>query len=315
VDRKAERDVREESSNNIDLGNEKDTYPNLYHMIGRITHDLLTKLEFAKRTVALRTRSNENMILCSLRHWHRLQSGYCNERELGRQNERIDRYALLGLIRMLPDVEINRSILDRANEVRDNLRKQMEAKYRHRNGNGSEKNQEPDVYRIQVYSIPEYTDELLSKAEETARKCRECGVKMNSISRDMILLVFGKKKAEEVYPLVDYGGLSLSGKDMMADVESEMLSAIEGKGYARESELVERLHRFDKWRSVTDRRVRKYIPGLMIKHGLMQVTANKELKTEFHIESKGYPKIIIRQHREAGSCSPSLPTNPARQIA
>lgn len=302
-------DQREMLGRNIEvicnLDNHKDRYPNLYHMIGRVRNDLLTKLEHARKTVALRTTNNENLVICSLRYFHELGSRWCNGRELGRQNERIDRYVLLGLMRKLPDESINKSVLERANEVRDSLKKQMDANQRYKEStSGTKGDRESDVYRIQVYSIPEYTDLLLTKAEEIAKKCRESGIKMNSISRDMILLVFGEKKSREVYPQVDSCELSPSGKDLMKEIEKELLHDIGKKGYTKESELVKQLHRFDKWESLTSRRVRKYIPALMIKHDLVQVSANKQLKTDLNIDSRGYPRILIKKSTPTVSESP-----------
>ena len=46
---------------------------------------------------------------------------------------------------------------------------------------------------------------------------------------------------------------------------------------------------------MTDRRVKKYIPGLLMKHNLKELVVNKELKGKYSIESKGYPKIIVRK--------------------
>ena len=49
------------------------------------------------------------------------------------------------------------------------------------------------------------------------------------------------------------------------------------------------------WKSVTGRRVRKYLPLLYLKHGLIEVIANNELKEKYGITSKGYPKIILKK--------------------
>ena len=38
------------------------------------------------------------------------------------------------------------------------------------------------------------------------------------------------------------------------------------------------------------------MPGLLKKHNLIEITANKKLKEKFRIESRGYPKIILPEH-------------------
>lgn len=321
LEEKWKEEQRRLMEHNIDIVNrlnepeQKETYPNISWMIGRITNDLTKVLLYAKKHITLRTNSNQNMFFCSLRHFNRLKTGITADKRIQRMNERIDRFALLGLIRKLPDEQISEAALNRAKQEKDRTEENLKRKDKWlKNKYGIEKDRVTKVYRTQFYSVCEYTEELLMKAEEIARVCKEAGVKMNSISRDMVLLVFGREKAREVYPQVDSEELSPSGQDFIGWVESALMTAINAKGYAREAEIVERLHTFGKWQSLTDRRVKKYLPALMMQNDLVQVSANKEHKAKFRIDSKGYPKIIIRKNPEA-NVLPAIPVKDLGQSA
>ncbi len=57
--------------------------------------------------------------------------------------------------------------------------------------------------------------------------------------------------------------------------------------------IVEQLQQEHDWKQVTDRRVKKYIPGLLQELGLIEITANNVYKDKYKLDFMGYPKIII----------------------
>ena len=71
------------------------------------------------------------------------------------------------------------------------------------------------------------------------------------------------------------------------------MEEITQKGYTTTAEVKERLMGTKTWKSIHDRRVKEHLPGLLEKHKLVEITANKLLKEKYNIDSKGYPKIII----------------------
>ena len=74
-----------------------------------------------------------------------------------------------------------------------------------------------------------------------------------------------------------------------------MLEEIGNNGYTTTYEIKERLMGATTWKSVNDRRVKEHLPGLLVKHNMVEINANKKLKEQYGIDSKGYPKIIIKQ--------------------
>jgi len=198
--------------------------------------------------------------------------------DIGRQNERVDRYCLLGLMRKLPDNEITSGILFNAYENRKKIQKTRNIK---------------NMSRTQIYSFPEYNEGLLVEANRIAEQIKVRGIRMNSISWDVIFEIFGENKAKNMYPQRQFSGLTKSGESFKERVESILLENIGSGGYSRVSAIVDRLKQNFNWSRVTDRRVKKYIPKLLIKHSLEEIHSNKVLKEKLGIKGAGYPSVIV----------------------
>ena len=81
-------------------------------------------------------------------------------------------------------------------------------------------------------------------------------------------------------------------------MEPILLKQITQQQYTTVKQIIEELKMDYDWSTVTDRRTKKYLPGLLIKHKLIEVQSNKILKETYNIDSVGYPKIIIRKPDE-----------------
>lgn len=274
------REILEQNIITIEnIGQYKDKYPNLYRCIHRIKGDLISKLVFAIEHIALLSTTGEPMFICSLLEFEKARTGLLTE-DYGRQNERIDRYCLLGLLRKLPDDEITNGILFNAYERRKKIQKI---------------NKISNMARTQIYTFPEYNDVILMEANQIAEQVKTRGIRMNSISWDVAYEIFGEKKAKEMYPQRQFSGLTKNGESFKEHVESVLLEDMGSRGYSRVSEIVDRLRQNFNWSRVTDRRVKKYIPGLLVKHDLMEIYSNKTIKVRVNILDAGYPRIIIRR--------------------
>ena len=255
----------------------KEIYPDLYRCINRIKNDLLSKILFAKDHIQLRTSSGKSLFYCSLREFERVykQNPYLEDQN--RQNERVDRYCLLGLMEKIDESEIPYGIYRNMQEVKGKKRFK---------------------YRVQCYHIPEYTPELLQKADEIARIAKEKGIKLNSITKNSVRDVFGGNIARRLYPQSEDIKPSESGMKFLTSVEKVLLEEISMKGYTTTSIVKDRLQGSATWKSVHDRRVKEHLPGLLEKHKLVEITVNKLLKEKYKIDSKGYPKIIILEQNK-----------------
>jgi hypothetical protein len=275
---------KEKISKNIsiikDIDQLKSQYTDLHRVINRVASDLLSKLTFAENMVKLKTTRNENIIIASLSTFQKLSYSNSREGDIGRQNERIDRYCLLGLMRKLSNDEVNSSLLKNANEQRNKLAKTKNIR---------------NMYRTQFYTIPEYTPELLKEADKIARTIKEKGILLNAISRDLILQIFGVETAQGIYPQVQTDAISKKGSEFESQVKAILLELMEAHGYCSVKSIVEILQGKYNWKTVTDRRVKKYLPSLIAQLGFKEVVANKTLKEKLNITAEGFPKLIIKK--------------------
>ncbi len=58
--------------------------------------------------------------------------------------------------------------------------------------------------QVQFYAFPEYFPTLLQEADNTMKTLKECGVRMNAVSRDLIVEIFGEEKARLIYPQIKW---------------------------------------------------------------------------------------------------------------
>jgi len=250
----------------------KELYPDLYRCINRIKADLSSKILLAKDKIQLRTSKGKSLFFCSLREFERVYRQKTYLENQNRQNERVDRYCLLGLMEKIDENEIPYGLYRRMQVAKGKKRFQ---------------------YRIQCYHIPEYTTEFLRKADEIAHVAKEKGIKLNSITKNSVRDVFGEDMARKLYPQTDDIKPSGSGAEFLTAVEKVLLDDISLKGYTTTSTVKDRLCGTSTWKQVHDRRVKEHLPGLLEKHKLVEITANKKLKEKYKIDSKGYPKIIM----------------------
>lgn len=276
-------------NNNIEIIKQpilwKEQYPDLYRCVNRIKKDLLSKLLFGKTHIQLRTSEGKSLFFCSLTEFERISCGNDQLYDQGIQNQKVDRYCLLGLMEKMDQSEVPYGLYRKMEYVRGTKHFK---------------------YRMQCYHIPEYTPALLQKADDIARRVKNSGMKLNSITKNSIRDIFGEIVAKRIYPQVEHIRPTDSGAVFKCSVQEVMLEEIDKKGYTTASEIKEGLMGAKTWKSVHDRRVKEHLPGLLIKHRLVEVTSNKKLKEQYNIESKGYPKIIVRQIENSAEKSSNI---------
>ena len=271
-------EYREKLTSNIELINNidewKSHYPELYNSIFRIKYDLIYKIEYAIKKTQLRSKDDTPVFYGSLREFERIAKKNQSLVKHNGQNIKVDRYCLLGLMKKIDISELSTTIQTSIEDKRTN-------------GN-----------HIGIYHIPEYTKGMLSHANSIARTLKQLGVRLKGISRPLIEDIFGKEKAKEVYPQANFEESNEENDSFCHSLEPILLKQITKQKYTTVKQLLQELIMDYDWLTVTDRRTKKYLPGLLIKHNLIEVQSNKILKEKYNLESVGYPKIIIRKAEE-----------------
>jgi hypothetical protein len=249
-------------------------YPSLFRLIGRIRHDLISKLRwFRDHITDERNRVGEDAVFfASLRHFHKLAAGMEDDpKYFNRQNEKVDRYCLLGLLRKVADEEMPEQLLTEARK------RQVERRH---------------AYRCQWYAVPAYTRELLREADERACTLIAAGASVRGVSRELVTDLFGADLARDVYPQQrqDTAGTG----DFAARLAAHLITAMETTGYATVAVLRQMMRDDSRWKSVTERRIEKSLPGILARNGLRKRTCDGLLKAALGISVPGYPKVIVR---------------------
>ena len=157
--------------------------------------------------------------------------------------------------------------------------------------------------RVGFYAIPSWVIEQLRVIENYGKSWKNNGYRTGGISYDMFYRKEGYDVAAKLYPqykkqknedgeIVDRTPTAKSDERTMKIAEV-ILSEIENKGYCTEKEIIIILGDQYKY-AVTETQIKRCLGELLDTYDLQKVKTNKALKEQYHIESEGYPYIIIR---------------------
>lgn len=162
---------------------------------------------------------------------------------------------------------------------------------------------------INVYSIPSYTQNRIEEIEERGIKWKNNRYSMKGLSRDMFFRTEGKKVADELYP--QYKKVIADGEvkdrtttawsdDITNNIVKAIFEIIGKKNYATERDITYFLA--NKYRYITTEiQVKKSLKEILDTYDLQIIQTNKDLKIKYNINSKGYPRIIIKREEETST--------------
>jgi len=269
-------------------GLKKSTTPGLWRMVGRVRTDLVSKLEVAKSALAGSGEEldGQPLFFSSLRWLSGASRGLTGVADWpNRQNEKVDRYCVLGLLKKLRDQDIPAAMLKKAQEHQGDWQ-----------------------YRVQFYAVPGYTVAVIAEAERRAQVLTAKGCSVRGISYELIESVFSKDMADSVYPQKPKGKPG-ARSEFCSKVGRAVDAAIQSKGYTTTAEIQKSLAVEHKYQSVTARRIEKCLPGVLIKQGLDRRICDGPLKKQLGITAKGYPKVIVPGKGSAGTSSKDMSAN------
>ena len=155
---------------------------------------------------------------------------------------------------------------------------------------------------VSFYAIPSWVIQQLSTIENNGVRWKEKGYRIDGVSFDMFYRSEGFDVAASLYPQYkkkknEYGEIvnrttTKASDERTLKISEVILNCIQNKGYCTEKEVVYILgnqYRYE----VTETQIKRSLNEIMDSYGLKKVKANKVLKEQYHIESDGYPNIII----------------------
>lgn len=160
-----------------------------------------------------------------------------------------------------------------------------------------------DKNRVSFYAIPSWVVQQLTTVENNGIKWKEKGYRLAGISYDMFYRSEGYEVAASLYPqykkkkngsgeIVDRTTTKASDERTIK-ISEVILQRIQEKGYCTEKEIILALGNQYKYK-VTETQIKRCLNEIMESYSLKKIKANKQLKEQYHIESDGYPNIIVK---------------------
>jgi len=192
------------------------------------------------------------------------------------------------LINKLDDKELPEKMLKRAKALC--IKGNKDNKYNH----------------IGFYSIPSYTVNKFPEIEQRGVQWKEHQYTMKGVSREMFFRAEGLEVANEIYPQYKKVTEKVDGENQVVDrtttEESDRMTndivrviqyLMSEYGYATEKGIVEQLRsRYTEF--IVQTQIKKSLKEICDLYDLKRVRANKEIKKQFGITTKGYPFIIVQ---------------------
>ncbi|KKE78123.1 hypothetical protein DTX80_17490 [Bacilli bacterium] len=141
------------------------------------------------------------------------------------------------------------------------------------------------------YSFNQLTDYVLSVADQRAKTMQENKFKVSTMTKDILISMFGEEIAEKVFP--DGRVQSDNYKRFLETYSNIILKNIGNKGYTTKQEVIKQLHL-----PIGERKKEyhfdKVINEICNLYCLEFSFANKEIKKRFNIEDRGRKRLIYR---------------------
>lgn len=208
-------------------------------------------------------------------------------------NRNINIYVLLGLINKHSYDDLSKSIFKRRI---NRERKMLEKKYGYK---------EDELREINVYSIPLYTEELLSRADNIAKQMIEKGFQVSGFSKIWIIKAFDKETANKVFN--DDRDVTEYSDYIVKEIEDYILKDIDINGYTKKQRVIDNviinhnkvttqeygfLKQIENPKSIIEREFSRSFEQIKRDNGLEYKRPTKEYKEKHNLESY---KWVIRK--------------------
>ena len=109
---------------------------------------------------------------------------------------------------------------------------------------------------------------------------------------------FGKDIANKIYPQYkeeNEKGTSKASDERTIQIAKIIMQEIDKKGYCTEQQVIEQLkHKYGK--TLTQIQLKRSLQEILESYDLKRVKANKKLKEQYGVTTKGYPFLIIKNN-------------------
>lgn len=240
-------------------------YPDLYKVIKRYIPYLVCLNELAIQNVIDDDLLSDDkaIFFSSIRYIAR----YLNNNNIGRTNNRVNLFAFLGLLEKLSKESIPEKYLQKAEAYRK------------------------DKYITSYYAIPSYSYYCLNEANRKAQTFKQKNMTMTAWSKELLVRSLNQDEADKVYVQQKDEKLSKTSQQFAEKAIKIILQLIQAQGYCTEEQIIRQIRGKKEEKKI---KLKRCLQEILESYNLKRVRANKKLKEQYGITTKGYPFLIIK---------------------
>lgn len=263
------KELKENIDENIRMiieGELKEYYPDIHSSMWRYAKDLIIIYTYAKENLSICIDDKNTLFFVSQNHLASIIKTM--------QSKVSVRMALLAFLKLCEKVDDD--------DVPEEFYMRAKAEALKKNVKDT----------IQFYRIPSFTIEALQQSDARAKMWLENHCTMKGMSREMIYRTFGEEIADEVYPKRKGIAPTEKSYEFQDKLEKLIMKSINKKGYAIESEILDKMNG---WKTINEINAKRVLADSLNKLDLKKVRATKQLKEQLKVKAKknSYPFIII----------------------
>ena len=242
-------------------------YPEIYKIINRYIPELVCLHEIAIQNVTDDDliQDNQAIFFTSIRYI----ANYLKYSNLKRISDRVNLFTFLGMIEKLSKENIPEKYLQKAEEYKK------------------------DKYITSYYSIPSYCFDKMQNINTKAKLYEEKNMTMTGFSREMLIRSLNQNEADKVYVQQKDEKLSKASQQFAEKATKIIFQLIQAQGYCTEEQIIRQIRGKKEEKKI---KLKRCLQEILESYNLKRVRANKKLKEQYGITTKGYPFLIIKNN-------------------
>ena len=242
-------------------------YPEIYKIINRYIPEIVCLHEVAIQNVTDDDliQDNQAMFFTSIRYI----ANYLKYSNLKRISDRVNLFTFLGMIEKLSKEEIPDKYLKKAEIYKK------------------------EKYMTSYYSIPSYCFDKMQNINTKAKLYKEKNMTMTGFSRELLIRSLSENEANKVYVQQKDEKLSEASQRFAKKATEIIRQLIQAQGYCTEEQIIRQIRGKKEEKKI---KLKRCLQEILESYNLKRVRANKKLKEQYGVTTKGYPFLIIKNN-------------------
>ncbi len=150
-----------------------------------------------------------------------------------------------------------------------------------------------DKYITSYYSIPSYCFDKMQNIKSKAKLYKEKNMTMTGFSRELLIRSLSENEANKVYVQQKDEKLSEASQKFAEKATKIIFQLIQAQGYCTEEQIIRQIRGKKEEKKI---KLKRCLQEILESYNLKRVRANKKLKEQYGVTTKGYPFLIIKNN-------------------